>query len=121
MRKDDQDQAPHDQSDDADADNENPDASGVALDSVNDSDSDSSVCDWKCVRGPLPEAGRKEVRKLGKHIVHEANKLARKYKKSRRDIMLAAGLGVRASRPDMPINTYRRWYSVHYPNTDNCK
>ena len=81
MCNNDQDQAPHDRNDDADSNNENPDASDVVLDLVNDTDSDSSVCDWKCVRRPLPEAGRKEVRKLSKHIVHKANKLARKYKK----------------------------------------
>jgi hypothetical protein len=122
VRSDDREQAPRDGGDNAGADGENHNVGGVdETVAVSDDDDDESVCDWKCVRGPLPDAGRQEARKFGKHIVREANKLARKYKKSRRDIMLAAGIGVRASRPDLAINTYRRWYSMHHPNKDGCE
>jgi hypothetical protein len=117
VHSDDQEEAAQD---DAGSDDEDCNASDVGEPTVSDDDNES-VCDWKCVKGPLPDSGRKEARKLGRHIVHEANKLARKYKKSRRDIMLAAGLGVRASRPDLAINTFRRWYSVHHPNKEGCK
>jgi hypothetical protein len=117
-------QAAQDENRDAATDDEDHNASHVdepiAAGTVSDDDNES-VCDWKCVKGPLPDSGRQEARKLGRHIVHEANKLARKYKKSRRDIMLAAGLGVRASRPDLTINTFRRWYSVHHPNKEGCE
>ena len=120
----DQEQAAQDENPGAAADAEDHTASDIdepiAASTVSDDDNES-VCDWKCVKGPLPKSGRQEACKLGRHIVHEANKLACKYKKSRRDTMLAAGLGVRASRPDLAINTFRRWYSVHHPNKEGCE
>jgi hypothetical protein len=68
------------------------------------------------VSGPLPQAAREEAQKLGRDIIKQANRLGRKYKKSRREIMLAVGLTVRTSRPDSLINIYRRWYATHFPN-----
>ena len=97
--------------------------SGDDLDAIlddDDGDEDDS-CDWECVSGPLPQAARYDAQKFARHIVKLANNLGRKYKKSRREIMLAAGLSVRPSRPDTHINIFRRWYAAHHPNDKKCK
>ena len=68
----------------------------------------------------MPHAARDEAQKLARHVVDLANQLGRKYKKSRREIMLAGGLGIRPSRPDTLINIYRKWYAAHHPNEKKC-
>jgi hypothetical protein len=93
-----------------------PDDDDDAIDPLLDEDETQSDVDWACVSGPLPQAAREEAQKLGRDIIKQANRLGRKYKKSRREIMLAAGLTVRTSRPDSLINIYRRWYATHFPN-----
>jgi hypothetical protein len=88
----------------------------VDIEELLDDNEDPSDVDWKCVSGPLPQAARDEAEKLGRYVVKQANRIGRKHFKSRREIMLAAGLSVRQARPDSLINTYRRWYAVHHPN-----
>lgn len=110
-----------DEGEDAEDRAENPGDDVIEFDALIDDDETPSDADWVCVSGPLPQAARDEAQKLGRYIVKQANSLGRKYKKSRREIMLAAGLGVRTSRPDDSlINIYRRWYATHYPNEKRC-
>jgi hypothetical protein len=81
-----------------------------------DDDEEQSDGQWPRVTGPLPKAAKEEAIRLAEYVMAEAEKIARKYKKSTREIMLAAGLGVRASRSKNPMNMFRKWYSHQHPN-----
>jgi hypothetical protein len=58
-----------------------------------------------------------EAQKLASIVAEEAERIARKYKKSVREIMLAAGLGIRVARSKNPFNMFKKWYAHHYPNS----
>jgi hypothetical protein len=75
--------------------------------------------DWQKVPGPLPQAAYTEAQELAALIKSEAEKIARKYKKSTRQVMHAAGLGIRAARARNTYNMFKKWYAHHHPNTDS--
>jgi hypothetical protein len=97
-------------------------ASPEDLVQCSDDDDDNTIeasDTWPKVSGPLPKEGRLEAQRLAAAVTEEAEKIARKYKKSVRDIMLAAGLGIRAARTRNPHNMFKRWYAHHHPNKDS--
>ena len=53
---------------------------------------------------------------FGDRVSWEAEEIARKYKKSVRDVLLAAGLGICASRTKNSANAFKTWYAFHNPN-----
>lgn len=62
-------------------------------------------------RGPMPKLAWGKARELGQRTVAAADQLARQFGKSRRDILIAAGLGITTSHKKRnPANTYRSWY-----------
>ena len=62
-------------------------------------------------RGPMSKAAWQKARELGERILFAANQLAREFGKSRRDILVAAGLGITTSHKKRnDANTYRSWY-----------
>ena len=79
-----------------------------------DYDVDESDDNWEVISGPLSKEARTEAQQLGVLVAELAEKIARKYKKSRREVVLAAGLGVRAARTRNPHNMFRRWYAHHH-------
>jgi hypothetical protein len=68
--------------------------------------------------GPLSKDARQEAQELGNLVVKESERIAAKYKKSRREIMLAAGLTTRESRAPNHFNMFRKWYAHHHPMKD---
>ena len=71
---------------------------------------------WQLVSGPLSKEARMEAQMLGAHVVEEAERVARKFRKSRREILIAAGLTSRAARTRNPCNMFKRWYAHNNPN-----
>jgi hypothetical protein len=62
-------------------------------------------------RGPMPKVAWDKARELGQRILTAADQLAREFGKSRRDILIAAGLGITTSHKKRNhANTYRSWY-----------
>jgi hypothetical protein len=73
------------------------------------------VEDWKKVSGPLPKAAKVATARLARAVNEGAAKIARKYGKSVRQIMLQAGLAVRPSRGPNIANIYKTWYAHEHP------
>jgi hypothetical protein len=71
---------------------------------------------WEITSGPLPNEARMEAQQLAEYVVEESNRIARKFKKSRREIVLAAGLDARPSRSRSTYNDFKRWYAHHNPD-----
>ncbi|KZS99378.1 uncharacterized protein LAESUDRAFT_765611, partial [Laetiporus sulphureus 93-53] len=67
---------------------------------------------WSKMRGPFSQAAKEEAAELGRVTTVEAERIARKYGKHPRDVLLYAGLGVKASRAANPFNKFQRWF-VH--------
>ena len=84
----------------------------VDFDDVDDEEDPCGA--WEIISGPLSSAARLEAQQLGSLVSEFAEKIARKYKKSRREVMLAAGLGVRAARARNPYNMFKKWYAHHH-------
>jgi hypothetical protein len=73
---------------------------------------------WPLAPGPLPKEARQEAMNLASFVVEGSERIARKFKKSRREIMLAAGLSTREARAPNPFNLYRKWYAHHIARKD---
>jgi hypothetical protein len=84
----------------------------------NDIADDAPEDAWSKVTGPLSKEGKREAQKLGLMVSTEAERIARKYHKGRRQILLAAGLGVRPARAKNPYNMFIKWYAHHHPRND---
>ena len=65
--------------------------------------------------GPLSKEARNEAQQLGNLVIEESERIARTFKKSRREIMLAAGLSTRPARGANRFNMFRRWYAHQNP------
>jgi hypothetical protein len=62
-------------------------------------------------RGPMPKVAWDNARELGYRTLLAADRLATQFGKSRRDILIAAGLGITTSHKKRNhANTYRSWY-----------
>jgi hypothetical protein len=62
-------------------------------------------------RGPMPKVAWHKARDLARELLTAVDQLAKEFGRSRRDILIAAGLGVAAShRKRNDANTYRSWY-----------
>jgi hypothetical protein len=79
-----------------------------------DEDEDEDDNKWEVISGPLPRDARAEAQQLGALVAETAEKIARKYKKSRREVVLAAGLSVRAARARNPHNMFKKWYAHNH-------
>jgi hypothetical protein len=70
---------------------------------------------WEAVSGPLSKEARCEAKKLGDYVANESERIGHKFKKSRREVILAAGLGIRSARAANPFNMYKKWFAQHNP------
>lgn len=68
--------------------------------------------------GSLSNEAQKEARELGDFVRKESDRIALKFKKSRREVILAAGLALRAGRRPNCFNMFRKWYSHLNPRDD---
>ena len=89
----------------------------------NEEEGDEIDCEeasgWAVVSGPLSKEARAEAEKLGAFVAKESERIARKFKKSKREIILAAGLGLRSARSPNTFNMFKKWYAHHNPRQDN--
>jgi hypothetical protein len=90
-------------------------AEAIADGEPEDEDAAEAEEDWVKSTGPLPNQARVEAQQLAAYLDQEVEKIARKYKKSTRDILLAAGLSIRSARTRSPNNMYKIWYAHHHP------
>jgi hypothetical protein len=62
-------------------------------------------------RGPMPKVAWEKARDLGQELLTAADQLAKEFGRSRRDVLIAAGLGNATSHKKRnDANTYRSWY-----------
>jgi hypothetical protein len=62
-------------------------------------------------RGPMPKVAWDKARGLAQELMVSADQLAKEFGRSRRDILIAAGLGITMSHKKRnDANTYRSWY-----------
>ena len=105
----------HELSGEADAETPGADKTGSKAAAANDvADEEDPDGTWEIISGPLSSAARLEAQQFGLLVSEMAEKIARKYKKSRREVMLAAGLGVHAARARNPFNMFKKWYAHHH-------
>ena len=72
--------------------------------------------------GPFSAVAKAEIAEFSSAVLVAAESLAEKYGKTRREVMIQAGLGSAIpSRAPNAANVHRKWYSVHYPKPDNSK
>lgn len=72
--------------------------------------------------GPFSAAAKAEIAEFSSAVLVAADSLAEKYGKTRREVMIQAGLGSAVpSRAPNAANVHRKWYSVHYPKPDSSK
>ena len=72
--------------------------------------------------GPFSAAAKAEIAEFSSAVLVAADSLAEKYGKTRREVMIQAGLGSAIpSRAPNAANVHRKWYSVHYPKPDSSK
>ena len=72
--------------------------------------------------GPFSAAAKAEIAEFSSAVLVAADSLAEKYGKTRREVMIQAGLGSAVpSRAPNAANVHRKWYSVHYPKPDGSK
>ena len=84
-----------------------------------DTEDDAPTDLWHKVPGPLSKEGKQEAQKLGSLVDSEAERIGRKYHKSKREIIMAAGLGVRSARAKNSYNMFMKWYAHHHPRNDH--
>lgn len=78
--------------------------------------------DWVKVSGPFPTAAKMAAVQLGRTTRFEAAKIARRFKKTPREVLIHAGLGVRSSRlSSNASNKFRSWYAAHNPKPKDSK
>jgi hypothetical protein len=82
-------------------------------------DKDEADDKWEVISRPLSKDARAEAQQLGALVAEMAEKIARKYKKSRCEVVLAAGLGVRAAHSRNLYNMFRKWYAHHHPKGES--
>ena len=70
--------------------------------------------------GPFSKAAKDNALELARQVMVAAREIAQGHKKSVREVMLAAGLAVRQSRPKNRMNAYRQWYAHIHPNNGAC-
>ena len=73
------------------------------------------------MHGPLSKEAVKEALALGKATRQSAEAIAKKYGKSARAVMIAAGLGIQNAREPNFSNQYKVWYAHHHPKPKDGK
>jgi hypothetical protein len=71
--------------------------------------------------GPLSKAALLEAVELGNRTREDAERIAKKYGKAPRTVMIAAGLGIQNAREPNFCNQYKVWYAHHHPKPDGSK
>ena len=79
------------------------------------SDEDGSEAGQGGKQGPMPDKARHEAILLAEQTTEAFKALGKKYGKSAQAMMLAGGLGIRASRRDNMYNKFKQWYSYEHP------
>jgi hypothetical protein len=78
--------------------------------------------DWPKVSGPFPAAAKEEALALGRLTRIEAAKIAKRYRKKTRDVMVLAGLGIKSARiQNNPANKFRAWYADNNPKPEESE
>jgi hypothetical protein len=67
--------------------------------------------------GPLSDDARKEAQELamGDEITHAAAAMAGRHNTTMRNILIAAGFGIKESCATNPFNKHAEWYAYHFP------
>ena len=65
--------------------------------------------------GPPPDKAREAAQALGDQVQENADLIAKQYGKTRRDILILAGLHVKPSRAANPANKHSEWFAHHFP------
>ena len=65
--------------------------------------------------GPLSDLARKEAQELGDEITQSATNIANRHCTTVRNILIAAGFGIKESRAPNIFNKHAEWYSYHFP------
>jgi hypothetical protein len=86
-----------------------------------DDDDNQQMGDWKRKPGPLSREGLAAVKRFADEVLSDAEKLGRRLGKGRRDILIAAGLGTKASRKQNRWNIYRTWYFAHHKKPEDSQ
>ena len=71
--------------------------------------------------GRLCAEGIKEIEEFGRQVQAFADELAKKWKRSRPDVLYRAGLGLRLARSLNSANQYRQWYRLHHKKPKDCE
>ncbi|KAF9231867.1 hypothetical protein BU15DRAFT_81889 [Melanogaster broomeanus] len=69
--------------------------------------------------GVWPSSANADVQAFQDRIVKEADELGKRYGKSRRDVLVKAGFGLKSSRESNSWNMYSSWYAHHYKKPTN--
>jgi hypothetical protein len=76
---------------------------------------------WPLKPGPLPAEAAEGIEALQTMVIERAEALGREFGKSRREILIAAGLGLKGGRKENPANVYRKWYYATHQKPENSE
>ncbi|KAF9231392.1 hypothetical protein BU15DRAFT_82459 [Melanogaster broomeanus] len=79
----------------------------------------SQLMGWPLKPGPLPVAAAEGIEALQAMVIERAESLGREFGKSRWEIFIAAGLGLKAGHKENPANVYRKWYYAAHEKPEN--
>jgi hypothetical protein len=88
---------------------------------VDEEDNNSDDDEPGNVHGPMSKDAVKEAAELGKRTRKTAELIARKYGKTVRNVMIAAGLGIQNARKSNFSNLWKVWYAHHHPSQEGGK
>ena len=74
---------------------------------------------WPLKPGPISDDSMKLIDEFRALVVERADEIGRHLGKSRRDILIAAGLGVKNGRKVNPATIFRKWYYATKPKPDD--
>lgn len=65
--------------------------------------------------GPLGKEGVEAAQALGAKTMEEADRLAKEYNTTRRNILIVANIALKESRGPNSYNQHKEWYTNHFP------
>ena len=86
---------------------------------VDDDNTMDQLKGWQLKPGPISDEGMELIDEFQALVVERADEIGRYLGKSRRDILVAAGLGVKNGRKVNSANIFRKWYYATKPKPDD--
>jgi hypothetical protein len=68
-------------------------------------------------RGPFSKEAKQRCNDFGRRVIEDADEIARDLNRSRHEVILRAGLGLKYNRAESPWVKYQTWYSVTHPKS----